>query len=213
MKLPTGRVAVKICGVTNANDAIAAVNAGADLIGLNTWMGTKRHVDLAANAAWITELTVPRVALLVNASLTEAERIASLPYIDALQLHGDEDASYCLRVAEFGKPLVKALRAASIEAFTGVETFSTRHILLDAHVPGAFGGTGKQIDLDLAREFQKQFPKFTLWLAGGLTPENVANAISSVRPQVVDVSSGVEATRARKDVGKMRDFIAAARSA
>jgi phosphoribosylanthranilate isomerase len=211
MKLPTDRVAVKICGVTNANDAIAAVNAGADLLGFNTWSGTKRHVDLPANAAWIADLPVPRVALLVNASLSEAERIANLPYIDALQLHGDEDALYCQRVTAFGKPLIKALRAASSSAFIGAKTFSTRHILLDAHVPGAFGGTGKQIDLNLAREFRNQFPNFTLWLAGGLTADNVTNAISVARPQVVDVSSGVEATVARKDTGKMRDFIAAVR--
>jgi len=212
MKLPTDRVAVKICGVTNANDAIAAVEAGADLLGLNTWTGTKRYVDLAANAEWITELPIPRVALLVNASLPEAERIAGLSYIDALQLHGDEDADFCQRVAAFGKPLIKALRASSSAAFAGVETFCTPHILLDAHVPGAFGGTGKRIDLGLAQEFRKQFPAFTLWLAGGLTPQNVAEAISIARPQVVDVSSGVELDPRRKDVVKMRDFVAAARN-
>jgi phosphoribosylanthranilate isomerase len=211
MKLPTDRVAVKICGVTNASDANAAIDAGADLLGFNTWTGTKRFVDLAANAAWIAELPVPRIALLVNASLAEAKRIACLPYIDALQLHGDEDASFCQRVAEFGKPLIKALRASSHEALSGADTFSTRHILLDAHVPGAFGGTGKRIDLDLARDFRARFPAFTLWLAGGLTPENVAEAIAVARPQVVDVSSGVEASPTRKDLGKMRDFIASAR--
>jgi phosphoribosylanthranilate isomerase len=212
MKLPMDRVAVKICGVTNASDANAAVDAGADLLGLNTWAGTKRFIDLAANAAWIAELPVPRVALLVNASLAEAERIADLSYIDALQLHGDEDASFCQRVAAFGKPLVKALRASSSETLAGADTFSTRHILLDAHVPGAFGGTGKRIDLDLARDFRARFPAFTLWLAGGLTPENVAEAITIARPQVVDVSSGVEASPTRKDLGKMRNFIASVRA-
>ena len=213
MKLPTDRVAVKICGVTNASDANAAFDAGADLLGFNTWPGTKRYVDLAANAAWIAELPVPRVALLVNASLSEAERTAGLPYIDALQLHGDEDAAFCKCVAAFGKPLIKALRASSSEIFSGADSYSTRHILLDAHVPGAFGGTGKRINLDLAREFRERFPTFTLWLAGGLTPENVAEAITAACPQVVDVSSGVEAELGRKDVTKMRDFIAAVRKA
>jgi phosphoribosylanthranilate isomerase len=211
MKLPMDRVAVKICGITNAKDAIAAVDAGADLLGLNTWTGTKRFLDLAANAEWIAGLPIPRVALLVNASLEEAERIAGLPYIDALQLHGDEDAEFCQRVAAFGKPLIKALRAPNSDAFAGLDEFATPHILLDAHVPGAFGGTGKRINLELARDFRSRFPAFTLWLAGGLTPENVAEAISVARPQVVDVSSGVEASPTRKDVAKMRDFVASVR--
>jgi phosphoribosylanthranilate isomerase len=91
--------------------------------------------------------------------------------------------------------------------------FSTEHILLDAHVPGAFGGTGARVDFSLVREFQNQHPKLTLWLAGGLTPENVAEAVTAVRPCVVDVSSGVETTPGRKDFAKMRMFVAAVREA
>ena len=210
MKLPKDRVAVKICGVNNREDALAAIDAGADLLGFNTWRGTKRFVDLEANAEWIAALPVTRVALLINASLEEAKRVAALPFIDALQLHGDEDATFCKRAVAFGKPLIKAIRLSSSVALYGADQFSTPHILVDAHVPGAFGGTGASVDLVLARSFREQFPQLTLWLAGGLQPDNVVGAIRVVRPQVVDVSSGVEIEPARKDPAKMRRFIAAA---
>lgn len=213
MKLPAGRVAVKVCGITREEDALAAIDAGADLLGFNTWTGTKRYIDIEKNARWLAGLPVIRVALLVNAPLDFAARIAALPFIDALQIHGDEDASECARLAAFGKPIIKALRAEDPAVAHGADTFSTRHVLLDAHVPGAYGGTGARVDLELARRFREENPALTVWLAGGLRPENVAEAVRSVRPAVVDVSSGVETEPARKDIAKMRAFTAAVRSA
>lgn len=211
--LPACRVAVKICGITNEDDARAAIEAGADILGFNTWLGTKRHIILRDHAAWIAELPVVKIALLVNATLAETASTAALPFIDAMQLHGDEDVDECARVAALGKPLVKAIRARDAMAFADADHFSTEHILLDAHVPGAFGGTGARVDFALVREFQNQHPKLTLWLAGGLTAENVAEAVTAVRPRVVDVSSGVETTPGRKDFAKMRMFVAAVREA
>jgi phosphoribosylanthranilate isomerase len=202
---------VKICGITNPEDATAAVEAGADLLGFNTWLGSKRYLDLDANAGWIAELPVLRIALLVNASPQEAAEIAALPYIDALQLHGDEDASFCAALARMEKPIVKALRAREAEHFAGADSFSTEHVLLDAHVPGAYGGTGTRVDLALAREFRARHPALTLWLAGGLVPDNVAEAIRAVNPRVVDVASGVERAPGIKDFGRMLAFCAAAR--
>ena len=204
---------MKICGITNEDDARAAIEAGADILGFNTWPGTKRHIVLRDHAAWIAELPVVKIALLVNATHDETVSTAALPFIDALQLHGDEDAAECARVAALGKPLVKAIRARDAMAFADADHFSTEHILLDAHVPGAFGGTGARVDFALVREFQSQHPKLTLWLAGGLTPENVADAVKAVRPRVVDVSSGVETTPGRKDFAKMRAFVGAVREA
>ena len=215
LELPTDLIAVKICGITNRDDALAAVDAGADLLGFNTWPGTKRFVDIARNAGWIAALPRPviRVALLVNATPEETERIAAFEFVDALQFHGDEDAAFCRRAAEFGKPIIKALRAKVRGALAHAGDFSTRHILLDAHVPGEFGGTGARVDLALACEFKRMHPALSLWLAGGLTTENVADAVRTVRPAVVDVSSGVESGPGRKDVEKMRALVQAAKSA
>jgi phosphoribosylanthranilate isomerase len=215
LELPADLIAVKICGITNPDDALAAVDAGADLLGFNTWPGTKRFVDIARNAGWIAALPRPviRVALLVNATPEETERIAAFEFVDALQFHGDEDAAFCRRAAEFGKPIIKALRAKDRGALAHAGDFSTRHILLDAHVPGEFGGTGARVDLALACEFKRTHPALSLWLAGGLTPENVADAVRTVRPAVVDVSSGVESGPGRKDVEKMRALVQAAKIA
>jgi phosphoribosylanthranilate isomerase len=212
MNLPSNRAAVKICGITTQADAIAAVEAGADILGLNTWTGTKRFIDLEKNAGWIAELPVIRVALLINASTELARKVAAMPYIDAIQLHGDEDAAECAEVAKLGKPIIKAMRANDPAVSASPSSFSTRHVLLDAHVPGAYGGTGARVDLDLARRFREENPGLTVWLAGGLKPENVAEATRVVQPRVVDVSSGVETEPARKDAAKMRAFVEAVRA-
>ncbi len=215
LELPADRVAVKICGITNRDDALAAVDAGADLLGFNTWHGTKRFMDIARNADWIAALPrlIVRVALLVNATPEETERIAALECVDALQFHGDEDAAFCRWAAGMGKPVIKALRAKDRAVLAHAGDFSTRHILLDAHVPGEFGGTGARVDLALACEFKRANPALSLWLAGGLTPENAAEAVRAVRPAVVDVSSGVEFEPGRKDAAKMRAFAQAAKRA
>ena len=215
LTLPAGRIAVKICGITNRDDALAAVDAGADLLGFNTWHGTKRFVDIEKNAGWIAVLPRPvlRVALLVNATPAETERVAAFPFVDALQFHGDEDADFCRWAAALGKPIIKALRVRDRGCLAHAGIFSTPHILLDAHVPGEFGGTGARVDLALACEFKRANPAITLWLAGGLVPENVGEAVRAVWPAVADVSSGVEIEPGRKDAAKMRAFADAAKRA
>lgn len=215
LELPGDRIAVKICGITNRDDALAAVDAGADLLGFNTWPGTKRFVDIARNAEWIAALPRPvvRVALLVNATPQETERIAAFPFVDALQFHGDEDVDFSRWAARLGKPMIKALRVRDRGILELAGDFSTPHILLDAHVPGEFGGTGARVDLALACEFKRAHPSLTLWLAGGLMPENVGDAVRAVQPAVVDVSSGVEIEPGRKDAARMRAFVSAAKRA
>ena len=209
------RVRVKICGITNRADAEEAIALGADALGFNTWRGGKRFIDLERESAWLAGLPpfVGRVALLVNAPLAEAERVARLPFIDALQLHGDEDAAYCAEVARLGVCFVKALRVREAADVASANSFSTPHVLIDAHVAGLFGGTGVRVDLALAEELRQRHPGLTLILAGGLTPENVADAVRAVRPYAVDVSSGVEATPGRKDRARMRAFVDAVRGA
>ncbi len=209
----TARVRVKICGLTNKEDTRAAIDAGADALGFNTWRGGKRFIDLEREASWLAALPpfVVKVALLVNASLEEAEKVARLPFIDALQLHGDEGADYCRALAKFRRPFIKALRPQSTDELANLEQYATPHFLIDAHVPGAFGGTGVQADASLATEFQRRYPHLPLILAGGLKPENVGAIVRAVRPWAVDVSSGVEIQPGKKDPAAMATFVAATR--
>lgn len=211
LELPEDRVSVKICGITNEQDALGAIESGVHLLGFNTWKGSKRFLDLAKHESWIAKLPVIRVALTVNAPLEEASALARAEYIDAIQVHGDEDAGYCRALAACGKPVIKAIRVKERSDFLGADGYSTSHILLDAHVPGAFGGTGVRVNLNLANEFKAAFPGIHLWLAGGLVAENVSEAVRAVRPRVVDVSSGVEASPGVKDLDRMKAFCAAAR--
>ncbi len=207
------RVRVKICGITNQEDAELAIALGADALGFNTWRGTKRFIDLEKESGWLHELPpfVTKVALLVNEPIAEAERIARFSFIDALQLHGDEDAAYCAAVRRIGRPFIKALRVREPADFSQLDGFETRHFLIDAHVQGLFGGTGVRVDLNLAAEFRRQNPRLALILAGGLRPENVYEAVRQVRPYAVDVSSGVESKPGRKDAALLRAFIEAVR--
>ena len=209
------RVRVKICGITNRDDALAAIAGGADALGFNLFPGSKRHLVLDEHAAWLRALPpfVARVAVLVNAPLDEARRVAAHPAIDFVQLHGDEDAAYCAEFARSGRAFIKALRVRGRETLAQTAVFSTPHVLLDAHVPGEFGGTGALTDLDLAAEIVRTRPELHVILAGGLRPENVAHAVAQVRPFAVDVASGVEAEPRRKDAEKMRAFCAAVRAA
>jgi phosphoribosylanthranilate isomerase len=209
------RVRIKICGITNQGDAEAAIELGADALGFNTYSGSKRCIDLRKEAGWIGSLPpfVTRVAVMVNPTGGEAAAVFDLPFIDAVQFHGNEDDNFCAVFAKRGLPFIKAISAKDEGAIAGAGGFSTSAILLDAHVPGEFGGTGSLVDLKLAASFSHQHPRLHLILSGGLTPANVAEAIRVVRPYAVDVASGVEANPRSKDRIKMRDFIAAARSA
>ena len=207
--MSANRVRVKICGLTRQRDAEESIALGADALGFNTWMGSKRYLDLAQARHWVRRLPpfVSKVALLVNAPLEEARRIADMPGIDVLQLHGDEDEAYCAQLAEWEIPFIKALRMRSPEDVEGLDRFSTDHLLVDAHVEGLFGGTGVCVDLGLAELIKQKYPQVALLLAGGLRPENVEDAVRRVRPYAVDVSSGVESAPGVKDFALLRGFI------
>lgn len=202
---------IKFCGVTHLADAEAAIAAGADALGFNGWSGSKRYLDLE-EAGWIATLPpfVTRVAVLVNATLHEALAVSRLPYIDAVQFHGDEDAEYCRRFAHTGGAFIKALRIPATGALEDFAGFGTRCILLDASVPGAYGGTGTVIDLPRAAEVIRGHPDLRFILSGGLTPDNVAAAIRETEPFAVDVASGIESAPGRKDAARMRAFSRAA---
>jgi phosphoribosylanthranilate isomerase len=204
------RIRIKICGITNLNDAEAAIAAGADALGFNLWPGSKRHIVLKEHAVWIRGLQpVSKIAVLVNAPLEEALRVSEHPAIDAVQFHGDESPEYLSAFASRGGPFIAAARLSDPSQFPQIAALPTDDLLIDAHVPGAYGGTGAVANFPLAAEFVRTHPERRVLLAGGLIPENVEDAISRVRPYGVDVASGVERVPGLKDHARMQAFFAA----
>ena len=205
---------VKICGITNHADALAAIDAGADALGFNLFSGSRRHVRLEDLVPWLPSLggNALRVAVMVNPSIEEIRRVQ--PVFDAIQLHGQETPALCAQAAATGVlwkafPLTPGLDAAAIAPF------QAHALVIDSSLPGAFGGTGVLIDLDRAALFVRACAGRAVWLSGGLNPGNVAEAVEKVRPFGVDVAGGVEAPgdSRRKDSARLRAFIAAAREA
>jgi phosphoribosylanthranilate isomerase len=200
---------VKICGVTCVADALAAAGAGADMIGLMFYDGSPRHVTLA-QAAEIARALPPfvlKVGVFVNPDEAQVMEAIAACGLNLLQFHGDEPSDFC---TQFGVMSLKALRVRDSESLQTMANFHTDAFLLDAYSKGGLGGTGEKFNWDLAVAAQK-FGK-PIFLAGGLTPENVADAVKQVCPFAVDVSSGVEAAPGKKDAAKVRAFIQAVRS-
>lgn len=203
-------VRVKICGITRLQDLHAACDAGADALGFVFYEKSPRHLSIASAAALLRELPpfVQSVGLFVNAEPAFIESVLQAVPLDLLQFHGDETPADCAR---FGRPYIKAVRvnretdllkcAADFDAACG--------LLLDAWVPGVPGGTGERFDWTL---IPANLPK-PLILSGGLTPDNVAEAVQRVHPWAVDVSSGVEVSKGIKDAHKIAQFIAKAKDA
>jgi phosphoribosylanthranilate isomerase len=202
---------VKICGITRVPDALAAAEYGASAIGLNFYPRSKRCVtrNAAAEICRALPLGVLRVGLFVNASADEINDLDADLQFDLIQLHGDETPEFC---AQWGERVVRAIRLATAADLERVEHYPTvRHIMVDASVKNAYGGTGVTCDWSLAAQAVTRTEQPVI-LAGGLTPENVAAAIRRVQPQGVDVAGGVESAPGVKDAQKMQAFIAAARA-
>jgi phosphoribosylanthranilate isomerase len=199
-------VKVKICGINSPADAVAAAEAGADLIGLVFYEKSPRHVSLptAAKIARVLPPYVLKVGVFANAPEDLVLRAIEECGLDLLQFHGDEPPEFC---TQFGVMSVKAFRIRDMKSLKELPDYQTDAYLLDAYSPGARGGTGEKFNWDLAIEARK-FGK-PIFLAGGLTPENVAGAARKVRPFGVDVSSGVESSPGKKDSAKVRAFIRA----
>jgi phosphoribosylanthranilate isomerase len=201
---------VKICGITNEQDALMAAEAGAGAIGFLFWEGSRRRIGEkeARKISEILPASVLKVGVFVDAPRKRIESVAQACHLDVLQLHGNESPA-----AVSGLPLKawKALRVGpsfSAELETSPYLGLVAGILLDTRV-AAFGGSGKAFDWELARPVRALAP--FLILAGGLNPENVADANRAVRPDVLDVSTGVERSPGRKDRQKVHAFIAAVR--
>ncbi len=205
---------VKICGITRLEDALAAVDAGADMLGFNFYPASKRYISPAdctdiQNGLAQHGMDVATVGVFVNTDFETIMQTLDHCHLDLAQLSGDEPPDL---LARLGEKAFKSIRPQTIaEAFVAVDAYPPRRtppaLLVDAYQPGAYGGTGVVGDWSLACDLALQMP---LLLAGGLTPENVAEAVRQVQPWGVDVASGVESAPGIKDAGKMRWFIAAA---
>lgn len=209
------RLAVKICGLISAEQARAVAEAGADALGLNFWSKSKRYIAPATAAEWHLKktLTIPLVAVLVNADDALLQEIISLDVVHVLQLHGDESPAECARIMALGLPVIKALQVRDRESLSVIGDYPCETILLDAYCPDTYGGEGKTFPWELAIEAMAQFPEKRFILAGGLNAANVAEAVARVQPAGVDVASGVELAPGIKDLDAVQDFITNARAA
>jgi phosphoribosylanthranilate isomerase len=202
---------VKICGITNAEDAAAAVDAGADALGFVFHRKSQRYIEptLARQIIMSLPPLVTPVGVFVNEDQQVVRKLMDDCGLALAQLHGNESVTYC---QELSRPILKALRVKDRSTFLALAEFrgraGVRGFLLDAFSDQAFGGTGQVIDWQLAAEAAKAA---SILLAGGLTPDNVEKAIQAVRPYGVDVSSGVERGPGQKDHDKVRAFIRAVR--
>jgi phosphoribosylanthranilate isomerase len=200
------RVKVKICGVRTFAEAEAAVEAGADGLGFNFWPASPRFIEPDAAREIIRELSplVSSVGVFVNEQPERILEIASRLDLSAVQLHGDESPEVCAGLAPL--KVIKALRVAGDFDLNQISEYAVDMVLLDTGVKGSYGGTGRSFDWGIAVEAKRLAP---IILAGGLTVENITDAIVQVKPVAVDVCSGVEAEPGRKDFRKLDEFMAA----
>lgn len=213
-----GMFRIKICGVRSPEEAVQAIDSGADAIGLNFFPNSRRFVsfDLATRIASSVGTLAIRTGLFVGAS-TDTVRAANRQVgLDMIQLHGDEPVAFLRELRDLR--LLKVFRFSG-ETASVIQPYleecsqfgvSLQGVLVDAYDPSHYGGTGRLADWSLLREHWSSFRGLPIVLAGGLKPENVAEAIRQVRPHGVDVSSGVEKRPGLKDPAKVRDFCQAA---
>ena len=206
---------IKICGLTDPRDAQLAESAGADAIGLNFYAKSSRYVDpeRAQQIAAVVSDQILKVGVFVNSPVEEIALLARQVPLDAIQLHGDEPASFLLELPSL--PIIKAFRCGEAGLAPLVEFLAAckqqgrmpTALLIDAAAPGQYGGSGQTVDWTILSSAQDQLLGLPIILAGGLKPENVAQAIQLARPHGVDVASGVEASPGVKDEKLVSLFI------
>jgi phosphoribosylanthranilate isomerase len=196
-------VKVKICGITNLSDALVAVDAGADALGFVFYEKSTRCINPLEAAKIIAKLPpfIQTVGLFVNEDIEKINWTADYCGLDIVQLHGDETPDDCLEV---NRRVIKAFRMQNNISIDPLGRYQVSGFLLDAWSPDAYGGTGRTFNWELAGAARQYGP---IILAGGLSPDNVAEAIEAVQPYAVDVSSGVESAPGKKDEGKVREFV------
>jgi phosphoribosylanthranilate isomerase len=201
---------IKICGITSFEDASVAVDAGANALGFMFYEQSARFIPIETAGELVTRLSpfVIKVGVFVNPDRAAVLSAIATCGLNILQFHGEEPPEFC---SQFGMMAIKAFRMKDASVLEQLPLYQTDAFLLDSYVAGIPGGTGERFNWDLAVE-AKRFGK-PIFLAGGLNAANVAEAVRKVQPYAIDVSSGVESAPGKKDPQKIREFIAAARSA
>jgi phosphoribosylanthranilate isomerase len=208
--LDPSTVSLKICGVTIREDAMRLASLGVDALGANFWPRSKRYLA-PEQADWLAELagSILRVGVFVNEAPDLPLRLVREGLLDVVQLHGDESPADALVYQDNGIPFFKAIGVKTADNLEHAPDFHADAILLDAHAPGVYGGTGATFDWNTAIDFKERHPEIPIILAGGIIPGNAARAAAVVRPAALDVASGVELSPGIKDFAKVESLLAA----
>lgn len=203
---------LKICGVTLQDHAERLAEMGIEAIGVNFWPGSKRYLPPEA-AGWLQDFSgkALRVGVFVNARAELPMRLFDDGLLDVVQFHGDETPEALASFRQAGIPFFKAIGVNTAADLKRATDFGAAAILLDAHAPGIYGGTGETFDWEVASEFRRRHPSLPVILAGGIVPENAALAAMSVMPSALDIASGAEISPGIKDFEKVAALITALR--
>jgi phosphoribosylanthranilate isomerase len=208
--LDPATVSLKICGVTTRDDANLLVTMGVDALGVNFWPKSKRYLA-PDKATWLKELEgkILRVGVFVNEPTELPLRLVGEGYLDVVQLHGDETPEDAAAIRDGEIPFFKAIGVKTLADLDRAPEFGAAAILLDAHAPGIYGGTGEVFDWEVASDFRRRHPLLPVILAGGIVPGNAGLAAMSVQPAALDIASGAEISPGIKDFEKVAAFLAA----
>lgn len=203
-------VSLKICGVTTFEDAEQLVAAGVDALGVNFWPKSKRYLA-PEEALWLRDLDgkILRVGVFVNEAPELPLRLMRDGFLDAVQLHGDETPEDAAAFRDADIPFIKAIGVKTRADLRRAPDFGAAAILLDAHAPGIYGGTGEVFNWEVASDFRRQHPDLPVVLAGGIVPANAGLAVMSVQPAAIDIASGAERSPGIKDFDKVAAFLSA----
>ncbi len=208
--LDPDHVSLKICGVTTRGDAQRLVDLGVPALGANFWPRSKRHLP-PADASFLRDLAgkILRVGVFVNQPEELPIRLFNEGIIDVVQLHGDEKPADAAAYVAARIPFIKAIGVKTLSDLSLAAEFGASAILLDAHAPGVYGGTGEVFDWNVANAFKEEHPDLPIILAGGIVPANAALAAASVAPAALDVASGAEISPGVKDFDKVAQLLSA----
>ena len=206
---------LKVCGVTLAEDAQRLIELGVEAVGVNFWPKSKRYIAPELAHDFLAPLAgkILRVGVFVNAEAEHVIKLLENGTIDVAQFHGDESVEYCQQFKNLGFPFIRGLGVKNADSLNQIHAYGADAILLDAHAPGVYGGTGAAFDWSLARKVIEENPGCPILLAGGITQDNAEQATREVAPAALDLASGSESAPGIKDFDKIAAIQAGMKSA